>query len=658
MIPNGATTTLESTMIPEATIGMTIDEGAMAHIMSVLTDLYSDPIAAVVREYSTNGYDAHVEAGVTRPIEITLPSEYAQTFSVRDFGLGLDLDDLYRIYSRYGASTKRESNDVVGMLGLGCKSGLTFTNQFSIVSVKNGVQITALVYLQENGVGAIDVVDTKASNEPSGVLITIPVDHSHRAFHNAASAFFRFWPKGSVLVDGNEPLSFFDEDGWTKVNDSTYVKPTSYWNGSIEIVMGNVCYKYGGDSPFDGTNDKVDLRKANVIHFAPIGSVQFAPSRESLMDSKTTKAYVNAMAMTTAKEMVRAWEQGIANAANEIEAMKIAHATKGIVTATAKWRGKEIPQQLPERGIAYDMGASRYSVNNNTFIPTPLGSYYDNGVVYIKGYPQAELKNPKHKGGIRAFAESLDLKTHRSCYAYLITAGTTASPWVEWHDWSEVEPFVKAYNQTPATGYHGTRTVRGVTEWTKAKAVKAPTLDPNDKYVVYSQNQNELASTHRDILIDAGYRVIEMTANRHAKFMREFPNTVEYGVAIHAIEQDAWNALSDDDKSHLSARHNADYETVNFLNNSKGAKLLDPDLSSVVQSYHRKETAEVKAWTKAASVLPTTRERRYKSLPVVKIDKGKYPVLTMTRYAERKVNNQIIEFINYLYSTAQKGNQP
>jgi Histidine kinase-, DNA gyrase B-, and HSP90-like ATPase len=655
MIPNGATTTLESTMTPEATIGMTIDEGAMAHIMSVLTDLYSDPTAAVIREYSTNGYDAHVEAGITRPIEVNLPSAYAQTFTVRDFGAGLDLDDLYRIYSRYGASTKRESNDVVGMLGLGCKSGLTFTNQFSIVSVKNGVQITALVYLQENGVGAIDVVDTKATNEPSGVLISIPVDHGHNAFHDRAKAFYRFWPKGSVLVDGKEPASFFDEDGWTKVNDSTYVKPTSYWNGSIEIVMGNVCYKYGGDSPFDGTDDKVDLRKANVIHFAPIGAVQFAPSRESLMDSKTTKAYVNAMANATAKQMVKAWEQGIANAASEIEAMKIAKETKGIVTATPKWRGKEIPQQLPERGIAYDMGSSRYAVNNSTSIPTPLGSYYDNGVVYIKNYPLVELKNPKHKGGIRAFAESLGQSTHRSCYAYLI--GTdTPSPWVEWHDWSEVEPFVKAFAAAPASTYRGTRTVRGVTEFTSTGPKSSPSLDPNDKYVVYSQNQNELASTHRDVLIAGGYRVIEMTANRHGKFTREFPNTVEYAVAIKGIEQAAWDALSDDDKSYLSARHNADYEVVTFLNNCKDVKLLDPDLASVVQSYHRKETAEVKAWTKAASVLHMTRDKRYKSLPVVKMDKAKYPIITMARYADRKVHKQIVDFLNHLYTIAQEGN--
>jgi hypothetical protein len=542
------------------------------------------------------------------------------------------------------------------MLGLGCKSGLTFTNQFSIVSVKNGVQITALVYLQENGVGAIDVVDTKATTEPSGVLISIPVDHSHRAFHDRAAAFFRFWPKGSVLVDGNEPASFFDEDGWTKVNDSTYVKATSYWNSSIHIVMGNVAYQYGGESPFDKTNDKVNLRAAHIIHFAPIGSVQFAPSRESLMDSKTTKAYIQAMALTTAKEMVKAWENGIAAASTEIEAMKIANDTKGIITADPIWRGKAIPSQLPDRGICFDANASRYAINNNAAISTPLGVYNGQTPLYIKGFPLVELKSPKQKGGIRAWVESLGLTLYQTD-VYMIGTGT-ASPWVEWHDWSEVEPFVKAYAATPSTGYRGSRTVRGVTEYTTMGSVSSPSLDPNDKYVVYSQNQNELDSIHREILIAGGYRVIEMTANRHAKFMREFPNTVEYGVAIKGIEQAAWDALSDDDKAHLSARHHADYEVVTFLNNcNKDTKLLDPDLASVVQSYHRKETAEVKAWTKAASVLHMTRDKRYKSLTAVKMDKAKYPIITMARYADRKVHKQIVDFLNFIYTTAQEGNQ-
>ena len=53
---------------------MTFDENSIAHLMSVLTDLYSDKPLAVIREYSTNALDAHRAAGNTAPIEVTLPS--------------------------------------------------------------------------------------------------------------------------------------------------------------------------------------------------------------------------------------------------------------------------------------------------------------------------------------------------------------------------------------------------------------------------------------------------------------------------------------------------------------------------------------------------------------------------------------------------------
>lgn len=57
---------VESTLTGE-TVAMSIDQSVMGHIMSVLTDMYSDPELAVLREYSSNAADAHVEAGVTRP---------------------------------------------------------------------------------------------------------------------------------------------------------------------------------------------------------------------------------------------------------------------------------------------------------------------------------------------------------------------------------------------------------------------------------------------------------------------------------------------------------------------------------------------------------------------------------------------------------------
>src|SRR6476469_3924392 len=132
-------------------ISMKINEDALTHIMSFLTDLYSDPEMAVIREYSTNAYDAHVEGFVDRPIEVTLPTNLSPFFRVRDYGAGLDEDDIREIYSQYGASTKRESNDVNGMLGLGCKSALTYTDQFTLTGIKNGICTEVAISRDENG---------------------------------------------------------------------------------------------------------------------------------------------------------------------------------------------------------------------------------------------------------------------------------------------------------------------------------------------------------------------------------------------------------------------------------------------------------------------------------------------------------------------------
>src|SRR4051794_1315710 len=103
-------------------VAMTLDETALVHIMSVLTNLYSDPEKAIIREYATNAWDAHIEGGILRPIEITTPSDLAPFLTIQDYGIGLDEDGIRRIYSKYGASTKRESNDFNGQLGMGCKS--------------------------------------------------------------------------------------------------------------------------------------------------------------------------------------------------------------------------------------------------------------------------------------------------------------------------------------------------------------------------------------------------------------------------------------------------------------------------------------------------------------------------------------------------------
>lgn len=58
---------------------------------SVLSDgMYSDVVSTIVRELSSNAYDAHVAAGKTDvPFEVTCPNGFDPHFAVKDFGIGL-----------------------------------------------------------------------------------------------------------------------------------------------------------------------------------------------------------------------------------------------------------------------------------------------------------------------------------------------------------------------------------------------------------------------------------------------------------------------------------------------------------------------------------------------------------------------------------------
>lgn len=303
MIPNATDLVDIQSNITGETGQFTVDENSLTKIMSVLTNLYSDPEMAVCREYLTNALDAQIEAQendpnyVWRPIEVTTPSHFNKTYIVRDFGTGMNGNDLKEIYSKYGKSTKETSQSVTGMLGLGSKCALTYTGQFTITGYKNGVKTVAIVSKDENDIPVFMIVDTSATTEPNGVEISVPV-RDRNSFATKTKQFLQFWKDGQVLVDGVEPVKHghklvktmplvrgnisgtvevhFIEDG------NRYEPPTSY------VVMGNV--------PYAVDPEQVDssLREANMgyVAYVPMGAVDFPPSREVLQYNKATREVV------------------------------------------------------------------------------------------------------------------------------------------------------------------------------------------------------------------------------------------------------------------------------------------------------------------------------------------------------------------------------
>lgn len=264
---------------------MSLDADSIVHLMQVLTDLYSDPILAVIREYSTNALDSHIEAENDQPIEVTLPTQLSPHFTVRDFGVGLNVDDLRNVYSMYGKSTKRESDAVTGTLGLGCKSGLTYALSFTVTAVKNGLKTVAAITKDVDGVGTIKILDTSATDDPNGVTVQIPVKaHDIHGFVMKAKGFYKYWRPGTVLVDGEEP--FFGDDTTIWLDEDVAV--ISGYNES-RIVMGGVPYPF--DCHLSGD--------ASIVAWVPMGCVNFTPSREALHHTAKT-----ADTLATLKEFV------------------------------------------------------------------------------------------------------------------------------------------------------------------------------------------------------------------------------------------------------------------------------------------------------------------------------------------------------------------
>lgn len=268
-----------------------IKEDGLAHIFNVLRNqLYSNKILAVIREYSCNAFDAHVEAGkADEPFVVSVPSLLDLNFSVRDYGSGLSPDQIKEVYAFYGESTKRNSNLLVGQLGLGSKSGFAYGENFVIKSHYNGRLYTYNAYIDETKKGEICLI-SETETDSTGVEIVIPVKPKdiHIFIDNVRSFFKYFKVKPIVKNIPWEQIEFawklktptLSGPGWQ------YLTPENKWAAQNSVaVMGNVAYPING-SAIDGFPPV--FNQDFVVEFE-IGELEVSASRESLQFSTRTQ---------------------------------------------------------------------------------------------------------------------------------------------------------------------------------------------------------------------------------------------------------------------------------------------------------------------------------------------------------------------------------
>jgi hypothetical protein len=214
---------------------------ASAKAFQILSsNLYSNPLGSMIRELSTNAYDAHVMVGkADEPFHLTLPNRLEPSFKIRDFGPGLSHNDIMNIYTTFFESTKTNSNDMVGCLGLGSKSPFGVSDSFTVTSFFQGEKTIYSAFLNEDRIPSIALFHKEPTDEPNGLEIEVAISaDDFRVFNREVNGQLKYF-KTKPLVFGNSNFEWNVEE--------EYLYSGSNWKmvkggGSPRVVQGQIQY--------------------------------------------------------------------------------------------------------------------------------------------------------------------------------------------------------------------------------------------------------------------------------------------------------------------------------------------------------------------------------------------------------------------------------
>ena len=145
---------------------MGLSDDAQSMIFNMFTEtIYKNPIGSIVREITSNCFDAHVEAGNERPENPVFVKKThdklsdTHYISFFDNGVGMSPDRVENIYGIYFNSTKRANNDEIGGFGIGGKTPLAYKrsyideegntqydSSFFVITRYNGIEYSYTIY--------------------------------------------------------------------------------------------------------------------------------------------------------------------------------------------------------------------------------------------------------------------------------------------------------------------------------------------------------------------------------------------------------------------------------------------------------------------------------------------------------------------------------
>lgn len=284
-----------------------------AKAFMILSDLYGDKLFAIMRELGTNAFDAHVAVGrEDRAFKLHLPTQIESWFAIRDFGPGMSEEEVMSLYTTYFDSSKTESNDFVGALGLGSKSPFSYTDNFTVESYQHGIKKTYLANIDQDNTPVISMVGVETTTEEDGLKVQFPVpERDHYQFRYKAPDVYKAF---RVQPEINVSSEVFMESIHDKIDaDDTAIRGEltdgikyvltkgSAFYGTM-VLQGNILYPLDLDKLDEEFSEKENTTLIHIrgnrfygssrqlLFEVPIGTVDVTPSREALSYSTFTKS--------------------------------------------------------------------------------------------------------------------------------------------------------------------------------------------------------------------------------------------------------------------------------------------------------------------------------------------------------------------------------
>ena len=267
-----------------------IDQEDMRYIASLLRNNYSNPLLATIREIVANALDVTK----SKKVDIQLPTQIEPNFIVRDYGCGLSEEDMLGLYTKYGKSTKRDTNEVIGGFGIGRFAPLSYTDSFIVRSVHKGHKHSYIIRVDENDDTIVSQIESEPSGESDGIYVQVGIKKDDIA--KFLKTFLKtFWYRRDAINLLNESWgskSYGKAEESNEIFDlyaeNRYWEDLSHYGDEPYVLMGGIPYTVK-------RSDKWGMFQKGMVYKAEIGEFKLHHSRETLeYNPQVEKALENA----------------------------------------------------------------------------------------------------------------------------------------------------------------------------------------------------------------------------------------------------------------------------------------------------------------------------------------------------------------------------